>query len=202
MRTLLLMMTLAAGSAADSSCDLVRFKHPLVEPGQAAADPRLLGAWAGRIGDTECLLRFAPRKDGELDVAVISASSDDGAVQLAYQGFPATVGGQTFLNLREKHYTSAYDNKYQLDPAYVIERLDFEPGGAFALFSVTQGTLGDEVKGKALHVQGKGKSLLVTEGAAALAAWLAKPGAATAFKRSGHFAPIKVDYGPAPPANP
>ena len=192
MRSLLVMLTLAAGSASSASCDPARFKHALSESAKAPLDPRLPGVWAGRIGDAESTLHFVPRDDGRLDVALVAAAPKDGATLLAYEGTPATVGGRLYMNLREKRYTDAFNNKYELTPGYLLMRIDFEPNGAFVVSSPTNETV--EAAGKALHTEAKTR--FVTDEVAALGAWVAKPEGAAAFKRMGRFAKANLDYGP------
>jgi len=152
-------------------CTPASVEHPLVEPEKAKADPRLEGTWASRNSDgTEVLMRVATREGAKSDAALLGAEVGKGVSLLSYEIFPAAVGGKTYLNVREKKYSSMSNDKYELLPGYMIVRYELKGDVLNLSYLVTDAALKS-----GLH---KSESDLITDDPAALSAYLAKADAA------------------------
>jgi hypothetical protein len=123
----LLSVLTALALAAAGSCDPAQFRHPLSDPAKAKPDARLEGTWGGRDGDTRFLLVAQAREDQRLDLLLVGRGKRDGVAQVAWEAFPSTLGGKTYLNLQEKKYSDLFGNKFTLEPTYWLVRYALTP---------------------------------------------------------------------------
>jgi|GEM_PF-3831510 hypothetical protein len=110
--------------ASLGSCDPAQFKSPLSDPAKPKLEPKLTGTWGGRDEKTEFVFFVQPREDQHLDLLLVGRSTGDGVGQLVWDAFPTTLGGKTYLNLREKKITDNFANKYTLEPTYSLVRYE------------------------------------------------------------------------------
>ena len=159
-----------------ASCEPAQFTHPLSDPSTAKLDLKLVGTWAGRDDDAEFTVFIEPKREKPVlgapsttafDVLLVAHGPTDGVVSIAWEALPSTVGGKTYLNLREKVFSNAFENQYTLKPTYALVR--YELNGDVVHFSALE----------SLDVDG-GTELLTTPTPALAAAIQKLP--ASAFK--------------------
>jgi hypothetical protein len=206
MRSLLLALALAAGPSW-SSCDPVLLQHPLSDPAQAKPDPRLLGIWAGYLADGQSTLHVIARAEGQIDLVEVSAGSGDRPPTLAFQGFTTSAGGRTYLNLRQKVWTDPMNDKFTLSPWVVLLRVDLDAGGALTLSYLPNEGAEKAVAAGKLHAEKPakqvftGSDLVLTDPPAKVLAFLEQPEVQAAFKSTGTYHKVQLDFGK-PPASP
>jgi hypothetical protein len=110
--------------AAVGSCDPMQFKSPLSDPAKVRPDARLVGTWSGRDDRTDFVFFVEAREDQHLDLLLVGRSKSDGVAQIAWDGFPTSLGGKTYLNLREKHYSDMFANKFTLAETTSVVRYE------------------------------------------------------------------------------
>jgi hypothetical protein len=196
-----MLVALVLGAGAPqlfSSCDPAELKHPLSDPAQSKPDAKLLGNWAGRVGETESLVSFSTRKDDNLMDVVVLARSDEGLMTLAYQASTSTVGGKTYLNLKSKHFTDALENKYELSPNYILVRYEFGKDGSLSLAYLVDEEVKKAIEAGTLHGE-VGKTIVLDDDVPALTTFLAKADDKTFGPFGGAFKKTKIDFGKPPP---
>lgn len=137
-------LALAAGIA---SCKPPRSRHPLTDPIKAKADVRLAGLWAGQMhaGDP-ATLQFVPRDGASVDVVLVGRDKKLGAVVLAFEAFPSSVGGRRYLNLRAKTFRGEYAEDVDLAPEYIFAKYEIGKDGALTLWSMIEDPAVDAIK--------------------------------------------------------
>ena len=128
--------------AAVGSCDPAQFKSPLSDPAKAKADQKLLGTWSGRDERTEFVLFIETKEDQQLDLLLVGRSKTDGVAQIAWDAFSSTVGGKTYLNMREKQFSDMFNNKFTVAATSSVVRYELS-GDSLSLSYLPNESLGD-----------------------------------------------------------
>jgi hypothetical protein len=190
---------LAAGVVFLASCDPLHSKNPLSDPKTAVADARLPGVWAGRMGeDAEATLTIVPKEGAEFDVILLGNDAPKGAVVLSFEGFPSTVAGKTYWNLRAKKFIGDYADKTQLSDDYIFIRYDLAKNGTLTLSYMDDDFVKASVKAGTLEGAIAEKSPLTltasTEKLGGYFGSLSGADDAKVFKSLGTFRKARMDY--------
>jgi hypothetical protein len=129
--------------ASVGSCDPALFKNPLTDPAQVKAEPKLTGTWGGRDSQTEFVFFVEPREDQHLDVLLVGRGAGDGIGNIGFDAFPSTVGGKTYLNMREKIFTDSFANKFTLKERYMLVRYELTADTLSLSYLENEGVEGD-----------------------------------------------------------
>ncbi len=129
--------------ASIGSCDPAQFKHPLSDPAKIKAEPKLTGQWAGHDERTQFTMFIGPREDQHLDLLLVGTSPGEGVAQIAWDAFPTTLGGKTYLNLREKEYADTFGNRFTLKPGYAYIRYELKGETLKLAYLTSDATEGD-----------------------------------------------------------
>jgi len=184
-----LMAAVMVAAVPLPSCDPTLAKHPLSTPGPP--DARLTGTWVGQIGETPSILDIRPRKDGRSDLVVLGLTENEGDAVLSYDAFSSSVGGKTYLNLREKKYTNMLNNEFELAPNYIFIRYELR-GEELSLAYLRNEGSKKAVEAGAIHGGGSGE-LVLSDESAVLASWVNKADLAV-FSPIGTFRKQKLDW--------
>lgn len=179
------------------ACKPPKFVHPLLPLTQAKADERLAGTWRGRTveGSDPVVLYVVQRAGALVDVVLLGDDGEKGAVNLHFEGFPTSLDGRTYLNLRRKTFAAEYGEKPQVDKLYLLVRYELAADGSLTLSLLEEEPLKKAVKTGALAGKLEGDDVTVTAESGQLAAFFRKGDPAklfAAFARLEKLAPPAV----------
>jgi hypothetical protein len=181
-----------------ASCEPPRSKHPLSAPEAAKPDARMAGLWAGRLGEgDEALLRVVPRDGARFDLVLIGQDRANGAVVIAFEGFPSTIAGKSYLNLRAKTFVGEYAEKTQVAERWIFARYEVARDGALTLWQMEDEPVKAAIE--AHKLEGKAADRVeITAPSAQLAEFVSSADSSTLWSRVGTFKRLHVEY-PKPP---
>jgi hypothetical protein len=186
--------TLIALTLFWACCEPPRSKNPLTPPEAAKPDARMAGVWAGRLGERdEALLRVVPREGARFDLVLVGQDRASGAVVLAFEGFPSTIAGRSYLNLRSKTYLGDYAEKTQIAESWIFARYEVTRDGALTLWQMEDEPVKAAIAAHQLAGQTADR-VEITASSSELAAYVARADAATLWRRLGTFKRLRVEY--------
>lgn len=112
-------------------------KNPLSDPAEAVLDMRLDGVWYGKSGEDTIFLHFVAGKATSMDVVEVDHEKDGDAHTSIYTMFPTIIGGQRYMNLREKNGA---------DKPYYLARYTISKGGTLAISLMSEAVVAKAVK--------------------------------------------------------
>ena len=75
-------------------------RHPLSDPETSMIDQRLVGLWAGRIGDADAYVHFLPAGDNEMEIIAVSQAGDGRASWSVFSMFSSRIGDEWYMNVK------------------------------------------------------------------------------------------------------
>lgn len=147
-------------------------KSPLSDPADAVLDMRLAGVWYGKSGEDTVFLHFVAGKVTSMDVVEVDHEKDGDAHTSIYTMFPTLIGGQRYMNLREKGGG---------DKPYYLARYTLTKSGALTIWlwsetaiekAVKAGKLAGKVSVKNAGESSETRDVALTATTASLAAFV------------------------------
>ena len=178
-----------AGTVA--SCVPPESKNPLSDPAQAKPDARLVGLWAGDVDGAVATIQFFPKTGAFLDLVITGNDGVKGASVLAFDAFPSTVNGKTYLNLRSKTFQGAYADKFELAPAYIFARYDVAKDASITFFPMDDDLVKESVAAGKLKGTVKDGTVTLTASSKELAEYVRAADPEKLFKKLGTFRKLK-----------
>jgi hypothetical protein len=172
------------------SCSPPRSLHPLSDPAQAKADPRLAGTWVGKIDEEWMYLHLYPKEGAALDLVLVGGDGKNGAGVVVFDAFPSVIAGRSYLNLRAKVFRGEYGSDPEILPDYIFARYAIAKDGALTLWHMDdEGPVKEALTSGALTgtPAAKGEDVRLTSDSATLAAFVARADPDKLFKRFGSF---------------
>lgn len=169
------------------SCVPPESLHPLSDPAQQQADPRLSGTWTGDVNGSRTVLHLFPKTGPFLDLVLVGDDGEKGAVVLTFDAFPSVIGSRTYLNLRRKTFLPPYADATELAPTYIFARYELRRDGALTLWTMDDGPAKQAVAAGTLAGSVGEHAVQLTASTAQLAAFVAAADDAQLFHRLGTF---------------
>ncbi len=164
----LVLLTLAMTACVPES------QNPAGDPANAVKDPALNGLWEADWEDGRLFLHVFDAGQGMIDVYTVNHKKDGGGEADHYQGFVSMVGNRRIANLQMAD-SGGEDSGGAATYVFVAYQIDangkldahFIDDKAF-IAAVTAGKLKGQVSG-----EGEGQTVLLTDDAAKIAAFIA-----------------------------
>ena len=170
-------LSLVALAALLFSCEPARSTHPLSDPEVAKPDARLTGLWTGFAHDGDpATLEILPRGAGAaFDLVLIGDDGDKGAFVVQFEGFPSTIAGRTYLNLRPKIAQGEFaDPAPKVSETYLFARYEIAKNGELTFWTTKEDVVKAAVTSKTLEGAIDHDDVKITDSSAKLAAWIEK----------------------------
>ncbi len=194
-RSILQQGLLLAVIALVASCEPPRSKNPLSDPATAKRDERIFGTWAGRVGDkSDVTLTVLARRGATFDLVILGDDHDNGAVVLAFEGFPSVIGGKSYFNLRSKSFTGDYGEKSHVAECWIFARYEVGTDGVLTLFDMEEDPARAAILAGKLEGKIESGQVELTGASTKLAAFVATSDASKLFTKFGTFKRQRMDY--------
>lgn len=110
--------------------------NPLGDPAAAEPATEVLGQWTGSLDGKPAKLTIAAKDGAMLEFRVEGRAPDGSAEWAVFEGFPAVVENETYMNVKLRERAGKVYDPY--DTNYYIFRYELPPGGGMNVWAMAE----------------------------------------------------------------